>query len=129
MKKIFLCAMLLSGCATNSGVIPEGKESYLLIISGGYGLASSINLKIDAHKQANEFCMKLDKRPETISEKTTQTGMRSDFYEEELKFKCVAGPNISSAPVAPTSPAPIAPASSAPTAPTSPTPAAPTDAH
>ncbi len=99
MRRALFLAILLAGCATQTGVIPEGKDAYLLILSSGYGLASSTDLKIDAHKEAGDFCMKHGKLPETVYEKTDPQGTLSDFHEEELKFKCVADPNISSASV------------------------------
>jgi hypothetical protein len=129
MRRAFIWAILLTGCATESGVIPEGKDAYLLILSSGHGLASSVDLKIDAHKEANDFCMKLGKRPETIYEKTDPNGAMSDFHEEELKFKCVADPNISSASAILTAPkipaAPLAPL----TTPASAVTAAPAESH
>jgi len=101
MKRALCLAILLAGCATQSGVLPEGKDAYLLILSSGYGLASSADLKIDAHKGARDFCMKHGKLPETVYEKTDPRGTLSDFHEDELKFKCVSDPNISSASAVP----------------------------
>ncbi len=97
MKKTILVAMLLAGCATQSGVIPEGKDSYLLLMSGGISSAP-IDLKIKAHKEANAYCMGLNKRPETIAEKTSSVGITSDVAEEELKFKCIANPDLPDVP-------------------------------
>lgn len=91
MKRIVLIAIVLSGCATTSGVIPEGKDAYLIIMSGGHGLSSSLDLKIAAHQQAGAFCTGLNKRVETVTEKTIQAGTQSDFSEDELKFRCIAG--------------------------------------
>ena len=93
MKQVILMAVLLSGCATHSGVIPEGKESYLIMLSGGHGFASATDLKIAAHQQAYAFCAGSNKRPETLSEKNTQAGILADFSEEELKFRCIANPD------------------------------------
>lgn len=101
MKRIVLLAIILSGCANNnSGVIADGKESYRIIISGGHGLVSSatVDLKITAHKQANEFCSGLNKRHETVYEKATQPWMQSDNTEYDLKFKCVTGADGSATP-------------------------------
>jgi len=100
MKRALLLTILLTGCATQSGVLPEGQDSYLLIMSSGYGLASSADLKIDAHKEASAFCAKLGKQPETVYENTSQSGAVSDFHEEYLKFRCVAAMNTASAPAA-----------------------------
>lgn len=71
--------------------MPEGKDAYLVILSAGYGFTSSTDLKISAHKEAAAFCAGQHKRPETITEHTTQTEMASDSPQEELKFRCVAG--------------------------------------
>lgn len=90
MKNAMLLAVLLSGCATYSGVIPDGKESYIVVASGGYSLASSGNLKIDAYKEASAYCMKLDKQLETISVKTTEAGILNKFSEAELRFRCLS---------------------------------------
>ncbi len=92
MKRIVLLATAaLTGCATYSGIIPEGRDSYLIIATAGHGLTSPVELKIAAHKQASEFCAGLNRRHETINEKTIQAGMLSDYSEYDLKFKCVGG--------------------------------------
>jgi hypothetical protein len=90
MKNVILLALLLTGCASYSGVIPDGKESYIVIASGGHGFASSGDLKIDAYQEANAYCTKLDKQLETISVKTTEAGILNKFSEAELKFRCIA---------------------------------------
>jgi len=90
MKKLILLAFVLTGCATNSGVIADGKDSYIVLVSGGHGFASAGELKIDAYKNASEFCIKQDKQLETISEKTVQAGVLASTSEAELKFKCIS---------------------------------------
>lgn len=89
MKNAILLVLFLSGCATYSGVIQDGKDSYIVIASGGNGFASSGELKIDAYREAHAYCAKLDKQLETISVKTTEAGILSKFSEAELKFKCI----------------------------------------
>lgn len=95
MKRIalVLALVVLSGCATRSGVIPEGTDSYLIIETADhwYSLATPVGLKIEAHQQANAFCMGQNKRHQTVNEKTLQPGMLTDYAEYDLKFKCVAG--------------------------------------
>lgn len=90
MKNVIVLALFLTGCATYSGVIPDGKDSYIVIASGGHGFTSSGDLKIDAYKEANAYCMKLDKQLETISAKTIEAGILTKFSEAELKFKCIS---------------------------------------
>lgn len=89
MKNVIFFAILLAGCSTNSGVIPDGKDSYIIIVSGAHRFSSSSDLKIDAYKEANVYCKKSDRQIETISEKTVQAGVLSNSAEAELKFKCI----------------------------------------
>lgn len=89
MKKLMLLVLFLTGCATNSGVIPEGKDSYIVIVSAGHRFTSSGDLKIEAYKEANAYCKKFDKQIETILEKTIQAGVLANSSEAELKFKCI----------------------------------------
>lgn len=89
MKKIMFLALLLTGCATNSGIIPDGKDSYIVIVSAGHRFTSSGDLKIEAYKEANAYCNKFDKQIETILEKTIQAGVLANSSEAELKFKCI----------------------------------------
>lgn len=95
MKRIALLVALVavSGCATQSGVMPEGADSYLIINTADhwYSTETPADLKIEAHRQANAFCMGENKRHQTIDEKTLQPGMITDYAEYDLKFKCVVG--------------------------------------
>ena len=89
MKKLTILILALSGCAAHSGVIPDGKDSYLVIVSQGMGFSSAGDLKASAYKEASLFCRRAGKRLETISDKTVQQGLLSDSAEAEVKFKCI----------------------------------------
>ena len=89
MKKFVFLVLFLSGCATNSGIIPEGRDSYIVIISAGHRFTSSGDLKIAAYKNADAYCKKSDKKIETILEKTIQAGVLANVSEVALKFKCI----------------------------------------
>ena len=89
MKSIILLAIVLTGCASTSGVIPDGKDSYIVIISGGHRFTSASDLKIDAYKEANAYCKKSDKQIETVAERSIQAGVLTNSSEAELKFKCI----------------------------------------
>jgi hypothetical protein len=89
MKKLIFLAITLSGCATHSGVIPDGKDAYVVIVSKGHGFASAGDLKIEAYKEASAFCRKGGQLLETISEKIVQEGLLSDFAEADIKFRCI----------------------------------------
>jgi uncharacterized protein YceK len=90
MKKLIFLAVALSGCAAvHSGVIPDGKDSYTVIVSQGHSSASAGDLKALAYKEAGAFCKKDHKAIETISEKVVQEGLLSDTAEADLKFRCI----------------------------------------
>lgn len=89
MKNVFFVILFLTGCASNSGIIPDGKDSYIVIVSGGHRFTSSSDLKIDAYKEANAYCKKFEKQIETISERSIQAGVLTNTSEAELKFKCI----------------------------------------
>ncbi len=99
MKKVIwiVAVIALASCATQPEVLPEGKDSYLLLMSSDYTMASATDLRIEAHRLANTFCGKYGKRPETVTERTMRKGMQSDSHEEGLKFKCVEGAMIAPA--------------------------------
>lgn len=65
MKKVILMAVLLTGCATQSGVIPEGKDSYLLIMSGGYQNLISMIFRLMSFRDA---WMRVGKASKTTGE-------------------------------------------------------------
>lgn len=90
MKKLILLTLFLSACASTSGIIPDGKNSFIVIISGGHRFTSASDLKIDAYKEANAYCKKFDMQIETISERSIQSGVLTNSSEAELKFKCIA---------------------------------------
>ena len=90
MKKLIFLALILTGCSSTSGVIPDGKDSFVVIVSGGHRFTSSSEMKIDAYKEANAHCKKADKNIETIAERSIQSGVLTNTSEAELKFKCIA---------------------------------------
>jgi hypothetical protein len=89
MKKLAILVLALSGCATHSGVIQDGKDSYLVIVSQGMGFSSAGDLKASAYKEAHLFCRRNGKRLETISEKIVQQGLLYDSAEADVKFRCI----------------------------------------
>jgi hypothetical protein len=87
---LLLMGIFLSGCASHSGVISDGKDSYIVILSGEGGYTSAGALKIDAYKEANAYCKKRKRQLETISENIIRAGLLSRFSEVDLKFRCIS---------------------------------------
>jgi len=91
--KVFsiLLMTLLFACASTSGVVPMGDDTFMVSRSEkGFDTTGS-RVKADALKEANEFCSSHGKAIEII--KATQKDMvpfRSDA-QAEVEFKCVPG--------------------------------------
>jgi hypothetical protein len=82
-------AVALSACTSKSGVIPDGPDRYIVIVSGKTGFTPVGDLKISAYKQASGYCSSRGKRMETIEDKSVRAGF-GRFPEAEIRFKCVA---------------------------------------
>jgi hypothetical protein len=80
----------MCGCATQSGVIPNGPDGYSILISGGSGFVSSGSLAIRAYQQASDFCVQKGLRMEIIEDKQQRAGVLGKFPEAQVRFRCVA---------------------------------------
>ena len=87
-----LCALLLflalvfSGCAHSSGVVPMGRDTYLLSKSG---LGSESLLKASAYREASEWCKQQGLVMVPVSEKTKSGNERDPFSSAEIVFRGV----------------------------------------
>lgn len=90
MKKFLLfSSFLISACASNSGVLQLGPDTYTVTGSGvGSGSISGndINAKRNALKEANAYCTKIGRNI-----LVTNTGMQSTVYgsTSDITFKCL----------------------------------------
>lgn len=81
-----IAALVISGCAANTGVVKIGDDTYLLGKQGGWESSGSA-VKVGIYKEANEFCSKMGK-------KFVQTSAQSDdqgpgkHATAEIQFKC-----------------------------------------
>lgn len=89
MTVIILSALLITACASSSGVVPVGSETYMISRSEkGFDTTGS-RVKADALKEANEYCSSMGKTLEIL--KSTQKDMvpfKSDA-QAEVEFKCI----------------------------------------
>jgi|SRR5450432_3052268 len=82
---------LVAGCASTSGVVPLGGDTYLISRSEkGFDTTGS-RVKADSLKEANQFCASKGKQLEVT--KATDRDMvpfKSDA-QAEIEFRCVPG--------------------------------------
>jgi hypothetical protein len=88
-RTAILVATLLSACASTSGVVPLGSDTYLISRSEkGFDTTGS-RVKADAIKESNKYCATTGKQAELV--KTTQNDMipfKSDA-QAEIEFRCI----------------------------------------
>jgi len=86
---LFVMVMLLSGCASSSGVVRTGQDTYMIARTQERLDGSSNNVKAAAFKEANRYCESFGKVMKVIS--TSQKDMipfKSDATAE-VHFMCL----------------------------------------
>ena len=81
----------LTACSTTSGIVPMGGDTYVVSRSQkGFDTTGS-RVKVDALKEANEYCTSMGKSIEII--KSTQKDMviLTSDAQAEIEFRCVSG--------------------------------------
>ena len=92
MKKlliVFLC-LGLTGCTTVSGVVPIGKDTYMVSRQAGTGFAGMGNLEADAIRDANDYCTKLGKQIQVVSiHEPPPPYILGNFPRADVQFMCL----------------------------------------
>lgn len=90
MFRFVFLALILSGCTSSSGVIPDGKDAYRILHTGDTGFTNSGTLQKNTYKEASAFCDKQGKIVETITMDSKQSRPLGGWPEANLLFKCVS---------------------------------------
>lgn len=77
------------GCTKSTGIISDGKDAYLIMMSGKTGFVSSGSLKIKAYTEANNFCSEKGMVSESLNMDSKRAGILGKFPEATLHFRCV----------------------------------------
>ena len=92
MKK-FLALLLclgLVGCASNSGVVPIGKDTYMVSRQAATGFSGSGDLKAKAFQEASRFCEKQGKKLQVVSTSEARPPyILTNFPKAEVQFMCL----------------------------------------
>jgi hypothetical protein len=90
MKKIaFALALLLAGCTTTTGVVPMGKDTYMVSRSDNTITASLGTIKQQALNDAREHCAKSGQSYSVVGGYDVPRAL-GQFPQTEVQFKCVA---------------------------------------
>lgn len=92
MKKLlFIFALLLAGCASNSGVVPMGQDTYMVSRQAATGFTGSGTLKADAFNEANQYCLSQGKTLQVVNTQEAQPPfILGNFPKAEVQFMCLS---------------------------------------
>lgn len=83
-------ALLVAGCASNSGVIPIGTDTFMVSRQAATGFSGSGTLKAEAFQEANQYCAALHKKLQVVSTTEAQPPfVFGNFPKAEVQFMCL----------------------------------------
>ncbi|MGV8891697.1 MAG: hypothetical protein ACOH2K_01855 [Burkholderiaceae bacterium] len=94
MKTIMMIAALsaLVGCASNSGVVAMGSDTYFVSRQAATGFSGMGTLKAEAIGEAGQFCGAKGRSMEMVSENDAQPPyILGNFPKTEIIFRCASG--------------------------------------
>lgn len=80
----------LSACAANTGVVPIGRDSYMVSKQGWISTQAVGSLTADVYRQANQSCAGLGKQFQVVSLREQPGDFGRSYPEVELSFRCLA---------------------------------------
>jgi putative hemolysin len=87
---IVLCAIAaLTGCASTTGVVPMGKDTYMISRSDNSPAASLGALKVETLNEASVYCAKTGNTYAVVGGYDVPRSL-GQFPQTEVQFRCVA---------------------------------------
>ena len=87
---ICLALLTLTGCASHTGVTPNGRGGYLIAKQAATGFPGLGNLKAEAMSEADAYCRGQGREFLLISAKETQPPyVMGNYPRTEIEFECV----------------------------------------
>jgi hypothetical protein len=92
MKLLSLVVLTaITGCASNSGIVQMGSNTYMVSRQAATGFTGMGTLKAEAMREAFEQCQKTAKAVEVLETIDAQPPyIFGNFPKTEIRFKCVA---------------------------------------
>lgn len=91
MKKYLLLSLLIvTGCASNSGVVPIGPETFMVSRQAATGFSGLGTLKAEAFQEANQYCIKQNKNIRVVNtSESSPPYVLGNFPRAEVQFMCL----------------------------------------
>ncbi|WP_395402158.1 hypothetical protein ACHMW6_28940 [Pseudoduganella sp. UC29_106] len=87
---VLAVALLMAGCAANSGVVSIGQDAYMVTRQAATGFSGASTLKAEAITEGNQFCTRLNKQFQLTSAVEAQPPyVFGNYPKADVMFKCV----------------------------------------
>lgn len=83
-----LAGLILNGCATGTGIMPMGDDTFMVSRQSNNIRKDPALLKAEAYQEANEYCSKENKRAHLVSSNVFAGGL-GHLPSAEVDFTCV----------------------------------------
>lgn len=93
MKKSFVITILfaVSACASHTGVVPMGKDTYMIAKQQATGFPGLGNMKAEIIAEGTQYCAVLGKEFQIVSTQGTQPPyVLGNYPRAEIQFMCIA---------------------------------------
>lgn len=92
LKRLALLALpFLAACASNSGIIPIGKDTYMASRQAATGFGGSSTLKAEAFQEATAHCIKQGKSLQVVNTQEAQPPyVFGNYPKAEVQFMCLS---------------------------------------
>lgn len=86
---MFIAVAVVAGCASNTGVVPMGRDTYMIAKQQATGFPGLGNIKAEAIGEASRYCADQGKVLEVVSASETQPPyILGNYPRAEIQFRC-----------------------------------------
>jgi len=87
----FVVAACVAGCASNTGVVPTGKDSFMLAKQQSTGFSGLGNMKAEIITEGRLYCVSEHKEFQLVSSTETQPPyVFGNYPRAEIQFNCLS---------------------------------------
>lgn len=90
MKKLILLIPFVAGCASNSGVVPIGPDTYMVSRQAATGFSGLGDLKAEAFREASQYCGERRRSLQVVrTAESAPPYILGNFPRAEVQFMCL----------------------------------------
>lgn len=87
--------LLLFGCASYTGIVPMGRDTYMIAKQAATGFPGLGNMKAEIISEASRYCRGLGKELQIVSTQETQPPyILGNYPRSEIQFMCLSAGDI-----------------------------------